>query len=323
MTVPPAVRAIHDAFFAPRPRAAELYVAGVGRVGAAFLDQLSTRAVVHRLRVNGIASSRGAALERRGIDPSVWREALEDSSEPAEALIEAAIESPHHPRIFVDCTASPALPASYERMLAAGVSVVAANKIGFAATGAEWDRLREAAGRGGAIYYETTVGAGLPVLRTVSDLAATGDQILRLQRCSVRHTRLSVRRGDEGVPLQRGGERCVRFGIHRAGSARRPLRTRRRPQARDPRPLGWSPSWSPRTSRSSRSFPAKRPTGRSRRSGTGCRSWTSPWRGVAPTRRPRVGAWSTWARSRRVALGSALRLSRWSTRAGACMGART
>ncbi len=178
---PAAVRAIHDAFFAPRPRAAELYVAGVGRVGAAFLDQLSTRAVVHRLRVNGIASSRGAALERRGIDPSVWREPLEDSSEPAEALIEAAIESPHHPRIFVDCTASPALPASYERMLAAGVSVVAANKIGFAATGAEWDRLREAAGRGGAIYYETTVGAGLPVLRTVSDLAATGDQILRLQ----------------------------------------------------------------------------------------------------------------------------------------------
>lgn len=178
---PGAVRAIHDAFFAPRPRAAELYVAGVGRVGAAFLDQLATRAVVHRLRVHGIASSRTAVVSRAGIDPDDWRAAAETAVQPASALAEAAIASPHHPRIFVDCTADPELPSSYERMLGAGVSVVAANKIGFAASSAEWDRLRVAAGKGGSVYFETTVGAGLPVLRTVSDLAATGDRVVRLQ----------------------------------------------------------------------------------------------------------------------------------------------
>ncbi len=178
---PGAVRAIHDAFFAPRPRAAELYVAGVGRVGSAFLDQLATRAEVHRLRVNGIGSSRRAVLSRGGIDLRNWREALENGSEPAAALIDAAIDSPHHPRIFVDCTASLQLPTQYERLLTAGVSVVAANKVGFAASSVEFDRLREAAHKGGSVYYETTVGAGLPVLRTVSDLAATGDRIIRLQ----------------------------------------------------------------------------------------------------------------------------------------------
>ena len=176
-----AVRAVHDAFFAPRPRAAELYVAGVGRVGAAFLEQLANRAELHRLRVNGIASSRSAVLSRTGVDSSRWQGELEAAGHPASALVEAAINSPHHPRIFVDCTASPTLPGSYERMLAAGVSVVAANKIAFAGPGASWERLREAARTGGSIYYETTVGAGLPVLRTVADLNATGDRIVRLQ----------------------------------------------------------------------------------------------------------------------------------------------
>ena len=178
---PGTVRAVHDAFFAPRPRAAELYVAGAGRVGAAFLDQLGVRAQDHRLRLIGIASSRRAVLNREGVDPLSWRDALAAGDAPAAALVEAAIDSPHHPRIFVDCTASSILPESYERLLAAGVSVVAANKVGFAGTGESWERLREVAEEGGSIYYETTVGAGLPVLRTVADLAATGDRIVRLQ----------------------------------------------------------------------------------------------------------------------------------------------
>lgn len=178
---PAAVRAIHDAFFAPRPRAAELFVAGVGRVGAAFLDQLAERGEVHRLRVIGVGSSKKVVIDRRGIDARKWRDAVAAGDAPASALVEAAIESPHHPRIFVDCTADPGLPAVYDRLLAAGVSVVAANKVGFAGSSQSWNRLKEAAGKGGAVYYETTVGAGLPVLRTVADLTATGDRILRVQ----------------------------------------------------------------------------------------------------------------------------------------------
>ncbi|MSR36032.1 MAG: bifunctional aspartate kinase/homoserine dehydrogenase I [Gemmatimonadetes bacterium] len=178
---PAAVRAIHDAFFAPRPRAAELYVAGVGRVGAAFLDQLAERADLHRLRLIGIGSSRVAVLDRKGLDARRWRDLLAAAGAPSDALVDAAIESPHHPRIFVDCTASPVLPSAYERLLNAGVSVVAANKVGFAGSSESFNRLCEAAGRGGSVYYETTVGAGLPVLRTVADLAATGDKILRIQ----------------------------------------------------------------------------------------------------------------------------------------------
>ncbi len=176
-----AVRAVHDAFFAPRPRAAELYVAGVGRVGAALLDQLATRAAHHRLRVMGVGTSRRSALPPGGVDLERWRESVEAGKESAAALVDAAIASPHHPRIFVDCTASAELPGEYERLLAAGVSVVAANKIGFSGPERTWAALRDAAREGAALYHETTVGAGLPVLRTVADLVATGDRLVRVQ----------------------------------------------------------------------------------------------------------------------------------------------
>jgi aspartate kinase len=150
-------------------------------VSGRIFSVLAARGDHHRLRLIGIASSRAAVVNRARVDLNCWQDAMAAGDVPAAALVEAAIDSPHHPRIFVDCTASSLLPESYERLLAAGVSVVAANKVGFAGSGESWERLHEVAREGGAIYYETTVGAGLPVLRTVADLAATGDQIVRLQ----------------------------------------------------------------------------------------------------------------------------------------------
>jgi aspartokinase/homoserine dehydrogenase 1 len=42
-------------------------------------------------------------------------------------------------------------------------------------------RLRNAARQGNGMYSETTVGAGLPVLRPIADLVATGDIIARVE----------------------------------------------------------------------------------------------------------------------------------------------
>ena len=178
---PLAVRAIHQAFFAPRPRAAEVWVAGVGRVGETLLDQLAERAEHQRLRVVGIGRSRVALLAPDGVDLTAWRDAVEAADDPPELLVEAAVSSAHHPRIFVDCTASSEVPRHYRRLLESGVSVVAANKVGFAGPVEDWRGLRESARVGASAYYETTVGAGLPVLRTVADLVDTGDRVLRLQ----------------------------------------------------------------------------------------------------------------------------------------------
>jgi aspartokinase/homoserine dehydrogenase 1 len=60
--------------------------------------------------------------------------------------------------------------------------VVASNKRGNAGTQSLYDRLHAAAAaRGTGFLYETNVGAGLPVLKTINDLITGGDRILRIE----------------------------------------------------------------------------------------------------------------------------------------------
>jgi aspartokinase/homoserine dehydrogenase 1 len=189
-----ALKAIHGAFFDENegsPRAGRVYVAGPGRVGGAMIAQL---AGASRAAAPGEAPAPGSAprlcgVARRGrhlhdpagIDAELWRSRLEADGRPGETVdfVRHVLEDAGAGAVFVDCTADDELPTHYEALLRAGVAVVAANKRAFAGPGADRARLAGAAASGGApLLYETTVGAGLPVLRTCADLVATGDRVL-------------------------------------------------------------------------------------------------------------------------------------------------
>jgi len=172
-----ALLAIHDAFFAPRPRPAELFVAGAGRVGVALLEQLAGAAERHRLAVAGIARRRQVLLDPAGADLGRWQEQMRASDDPLGDLVAAALASGRHPRIFIDCTASPHPVRHYATLLRSGVAVVTANKVGFAGSVDSYRALEAAAQEGARFYHETTVGAALPILGTLRDLVETGDEI--------------------------------------------------------------------------------------------------------------------------------------------------
>jgi aspartokinase/homoserine dehydrogenase 1 len=81
----------------------------------------------------------------------------------------------------VDATASDEPPRHYARWLAAGASVVAANKRLFAGPRTAWQAARAAARASGAeLRGEATVGAGLPVVAPLAALAASGDRVRRV-----------------------------------------------------------------------------------------------------------------------------------------------
>jgi aspartokinase/homoserine dehydrogenase 1 len=182
-----ALRLIHDAFFLPRAKTVQVFIAGTGRVGAALLDQIAERAasvvdrVGVRLLVSGVARSTTAALAAEGLELSAWRSTVRAATAHASDIFEMALHSPNAHRIFVDCTASPDVAASYETLLHAGIGIVTANKIALSGAMALHRRLRDAARRGNGLYAETTVGAGLPVLRPIADLVATGDTVHRIE----------------------------------------------------------------------------------------------------------------------------------------------
>jgi aspartokinase/homoserine dehydrogenase 1 len=84
--------------------------------------------------------------------------------------------------VIIDCTASADIAKRYPDWLASGIHIVTPNKKANSADMPFYRRLRDARRAGSAHYlYETTVGAGLPVVQTLRDLRETGDEITSVE----------------------------------------------------------------------------------------------------------------------------------------------
>lgn len=170
------------------PRRVHLILAGVtGGVGRTFLQQLTTlapslEAEGTEVRVTGAFSTRAQLWDREGIlledvPTRLTPGPRPDWVEVTERLVHAPPENP----VFVDCTASQEVSSQYAPILTAGASVITPNKLAWSGSQAEYREIREAGKNAGmAFRYETTVGAALPILRTVRDLKAGGDRVRKI-----------------------------------------------------------------------------------------------------------------------------------------------
>lgn len=184
-----ALNTLHDAFFLSDVKTIHLFLAGVGLVGQALLRQIlaqreNLRSHHIRFVLNGIANSTRALLSPLGLDPAEWQAQLtREGKESSPQEILEGIQSLNLPNsIFIDCTASEAIAAIYPEVLLSSISIVTPNKRANSGTYEQWTTLRRNAARGNVkFFYETNVGAGLPVIGTLNDLLASGDQILRIE----------------------------------------------------------------------------------------------------------------------------------------------
>ena len=158
---------------------AHLYLAGVGAVGTALLDQLAAVSPRTRLRLIGACTSRRACWQPSGLAPETAAKALAAAeSLDWPAVLQRLVRQTPRPLIFVDATGHPDVARFYERLFQAGIHVVTPSKLANTQAQADFDRLLRIAGARGVHYrYETTVGAGLPVVQTVRDLVETGDHL--------------------------------------------------------------------------------------------------------------------------------------------------
>ena len=137
-----------------------------------------------QIRVVGATNSKRYIVDRDGLDLKTYRDELrrsENVSTPA-AFRDAILSMNIFNSVFVDCTASAEVADIYKDLLEHNVSVVAANKT---AASSEYDRYHElksiARKRGVKFLFETNVGAGLPIINTISDLINSGDRILKIE----------------------------------------------------------------------------------------------------------------------------------------------
>ena len=182
---------LHDSLFLSENKVLNVFVCGVGTVGAQLLEQIeqqySTLLTEQHLQLNvvGIANSRIAIFNADGLELSTYREQLKQAEQNGGNLSikQAALQMAKlYNSVFVDCTASADVANIYLSLLENNISVVTANKIAASSEYAHYMRLKQTAlNRGIKFLFETNVGAGLPIISTINDLRNSGDKILRIE----------------------------------------------------------------------------------------------------------------------------------------------
>jgi len=185
-----ALNVIHDGFFLSKYKELHLFLAGTGFVGSSLIAQLQkqreTLLKEHNLNINllGITNSRKMLLGTKPIPLETCRELLDSSGEKSDidAFISQVTKLNLRNSVFVDCTADARVATSYKDALEKYVSVVTASKIACSSAYSYYHLLKSIANdRGVRFMYETTVGAGLPIIKTINDLVVSGDKILRIE----------------------------------------------------------------------------------------------------------------------------------------------
>ena len=166
----------------PSPALAPARVAllGAGTVGRAVWARLAGwqgTPLGARLALAYVANSRVAWLGPTRVDGDL--DTLLARATRAQALdaVEAALGG-SGTRIVIDATASEAVADRHAHWLARGLHVVTACKLGQGTSLARWRAIQAARAAAGTCYGDSaTVGAGLPILRSLRALQAGGDRI--------------------------------------------------------------------------------------------------------------------------------------------------
>jgi aspartokinase/homoserine dehydrogenase 1 len=200
-----AVRAVHSAF--GLTRVAHLAVFGHGLVGKALLRMLDEARPAFPdldLRISLVAGSSRAVFEADGLPAGEVEARLANASSRSsdQELIAALSARRFADVIVVDVTAGE-LGDLHVAALKAGFHVVTANKRPLSGSMEAWRELFAARDASGMRYgYETTFGAGLPVLHTLKDLLATGDRLRRVEGCFSGTLGFLCTQLDRGVDLR-------------------------------------------------------------------------------------------------------------------------
>ena len=185
-----SLNVIHDSFFLSEYQVLNLFICGTGTVGDSLLQQLASQQEKLmeerglKLNVVGIANGHQAYFNREGIDLFNYRQVLDEKGTASSPQIirDEVIGMNIFNSVFVDCTANANVASLYKDLLNNNVSVVAANKIAASSSYADYTELKQIArNRGVKFLFETNVGAGLPIIKTINDLIASGDKILKIE----------------------------------------------------------------------------------------------------------------------------------------------
>ncbi|AKD02086.1 bifunctional aspartate kinase/homoserine dehydrogenase I [Pontibacter korlensis] len=185
-----ALNSVHDALFLSPVRTLNVFCCGTGNIGATLLKQLEQHQEhlqsSRHLKVNlvGVSNSRKMVWNREGISLTSWQEELLEQGEQSELsrFIEQAVALNLPNSVFIDNTGSADVAKTYRHLFEQSFSVVTCNKIRNCGSFSDYYKDKQVVRKYGVDYFfETNVGAGLPIINTLHDLLISGDRVLKIE----------------------------------------------------------------------------------------------------------------------------------------------
>ena len=185
-----ALVAVHDVFFLSNYYTLNLFIVGVGLVGGTLLRQMQEQAQFLlenqfvELRIVALSNTKKMVFDPEGIDLATWQERLSSAEETADldTFVQRMRELNLPNSVFVDNTANEDIVRYYPDILKSAISISTPNKVAVSGSYERYRELKRLADQNSVkFFYETNVGAGLPLLTTMTDLIYSGDRILRIE----------------------------------------------------------------------------------------------------------------------------------------------
>ncbi len=174
---------VHSHLFNYR-RSLGVLVVGRGNIGGAWLSLY--RRLLERINeqmdvsIIGILNSTRMWLDYNGLELNDWEENFDQYARPYEMsqLIPELPNAPYDELVMLDLTDSIEVAQLYTSFFANGLHIISANKRAGASREAQYNEIRTIQREyEREWYYNTTVGAGLPLNFALNDLRNSGDKI--------------------------------------------------------------------------------------------------------------------------------------------------
>ncbi|OGG21047.1 hypothetical protein A3D03_05150 [Candidatus Gottesmanbacteria bacterium RIFCSPHIGHO2_02_FULL_40_13] len=197
-----------------------IFLLGPGNVGKELLKLIIENKLTLEqnydldIRITGIFNSKYGINNKEGIHPDQVNNICSGLTLTSDTITSDNLPNliSHNPKpsILIDTTSS---PVSFDILLTAlksGSFVVLSNKRPLASSYSVFHKLHSYGLN--RIFYETTVGAGLPVIRTVNTFMETGDEILEIKGCFSGTLGFIFSSLEDGMPFSKCVEQAKKMG---------------------------------------------------------------------------------------------------------------
>ena len=183
-----AVNVVHNQVFGVI-KTLNLFAFGKGTVGGELLNQITQtgKTLVDErnleIKIIGVADTQRMIIDEKGLGKN-WRKRLAASKEQSDftAIMSRLKTSGIENIVIADNTASQFLTEKYPSIIKYGFDIVASNKRANSISYEFYANLRkEVKQQGKLFFYETNVGAGLPIIDTLKHLYQSSDLVTRIK----------------------------------------------------------------------------------------------------------------------------------------------